>query len=61
VPPPSIELISQRTVAQLALYRELVSDLFPSHTIRCYVIYTATFEVREVPVEVLQVALSVIE
>ncbi len=61
VPPSSVELISQGTVAQLALYRELVSDLYPNHIIRCYVIYTATCEILEVPLEILQAALSIID
>ncbi len=60
-PPKSVKAVPERTAAQLATYRALVADLFPGRKIRCFVIYTAGLVVLEVPDEVLNASLSLIE
>jgi ATP-dependent helicase/nuclease subunit A len=60
-PPGPLKPVRDQTVAQLATYRALVGDLYPRHKIRCFVIYTATLQIIEVPVEVLDAGLSLIE
>jgi len=60
-PPGPLKPIPDQTVVQLATYRALVGDLYPRHKIRCFVIYTATLQIIEVPDEVLDAGLSLIE
>jgi len=60
-PPSSVEDVPDQTIAQLAVYGALVSDIFPDKKIRCFVVYTAGPEVVELPFEVLKIALSHIE
>jgi len=60
-PPRSPEEVPDHTVAQLAIYGSLVSGMFPDKKIRCFAIYTEGPEAIELPVEILNRALSIIE
>jgi len=60
-PPRSAEEVPDHTVAQLAVYGSLVSGMFPDKKIRCFAIYTEGPEAIELPVEILNRALSIIE
>jgi len=60
-PPRSPEEVPDHTVAQLAIYGSMVSGMFPDKKIRCFAIYTEGPEAIELPVEILNRALSIIE
>jgi len=60
-PPRSVDEVPEHTVAQIAIYGALVSEMFPDKKIRCFAIYTAGPEAIELPVEILNRALSIIE
>jgi ATP-dependent helicase/nuclease subunit A len=60
-PPRSPEEVPDHTVAQLAVYGSLASGMFPDKKIRCFVIYTEGPEAIELPIEILNRALSIIE
>ena len=60
-PPLSVEEVPEHTIAQIAIYGALVAEMFPDKKIRCFAIYTAGPEAIELPVEILNRALSIIE
>jgi len=60
-PPRSVDEVPEHTIAQIAIYWALVSEMFPDKKIRCFAIYTAGPEAIELPVEMLNRALSIIE
>ncbi len=57
-PPASAEDVPQSHVAQLAVYRALLSRLFPGRTVRCLLVWTSGPAVMTIPGAALDTALA---
>ena len=52
-PPSAPEQVPQAYVRQLALYRHVLSKLYPGRPVRAVLIWTETLEIMEIPAELL--------
>lgn len=52
--PRSVQNVSETYIAQLAVYRKLLSELYPDRRIRALLLYTAGPHLIEIPVELMK-------
>ncbi|KZK95618.1 ATP-dependent helicase/nuclease subunit A [Pseudovibrio sp. Ad46] len=52
--PRSVHEVSETYVAQLAVYRKLLSELYPDRRIRALLLYTSGLHLVEIPVELMK-------
>ncbi|GHB25067.1 double-strand break repair helicase AddA [Pseudovibrio japonicus] len=52
--PRSVQEVSETYIAQLAVYRKLLSELYPEHNMRALLLYTSGPQLIEIPVELMK-------